>query len=162
MSKSESEEMKLLANVGGRGMWVHRASHRKGGTREQHLAPGLPLSVGVGMGKDHCGGWEPPEPPAPQVALPNCHLDTVLGNKTRREPVFAFLTREDGPTRATPAPFSRLDVNWMPGLSPALTFNRSNNPGKDLEDYSNTGPDVEETGNPAGNCPSSDPLLFSH
>ena len=49
MSKSESEEMKLLANVGGRGMWVHRASHRKGGTREQHLAPGLPLSVGVGM-----------------------------------------------------------------------------------------------------------------
>ena len=33
MSKSESEEMKLLANVGGRGMWVHRASHRKGGTR---------------------------------------------------------------------------------------------------------------------------------
>ena len=78
MGKSESEEMKLLANVGGRGMWIHRA----GGTREQHLAPGLPLSVGVGMGKDHRRGWEPPEPPAPQVALPNCHLDTVQGNKT--------------------------------------------------------------------------------
>lgn len=89
-------------------------------------------------------------------------LDTVLANEIQRAAVFALLTREDGPTCATLAPCFHLDVNLMPGLSPALTFNRSNNPRKDLEDYNNVGPDVEETGNPAGNCPPSDSLLFSH
>lgn len=49
MSKSESEEMKLVANVGGRGMWVHSASHRAGGTRE------LPLSVGWGWARTTAG-----------------------------------------------------------------------------------------------------------
>ena len=65
---------------GGRGMWVHSASHRAGGTREQHLVPGLPLSVGRGWVRTTAGRGSHLSPQNRRW-LSDCHLDRVLANE---------------------------------------------------------------------------------